>query len=163
MSLSATAQRIYDHLPEDGSKVGGISLQRDLEISKLTYQKGRDELKEQGLVVSGKGRGGSLARVEGKKLEEVKAPTKEERMAHAREAKVAQSRAKRESDELMEKILVYIHESGYTQVERKDISFSDGRPVFAVWADREDGHSYAKMYGIPQLEYDKLRATGGLT
>lgn len=136
--------------------MGGITLQRELSMSKLEYQKARDELKEQGLVLSGQGRGGSLRRVEGKEPEVEHEVTKVERMAHAREAKVAMSRAKKEAAAEMDKILEFIHEEGFPLVEAKDVSFSEGRPVFAAWED--DGKS-AKMYGIPQLEYDKLRAT----
>lgn len=149
--LSAQAQRLFDHLPEDGTKIGGITIQRELELSKVEYQRARHELQNEGLAMAGKGRGGSLARIEGKEPE--KAPSPQERMALAREAKQANSVARKEMHGLMEKIVAYFHNEGFTQVQAKDVNFSQGRPVAAVWKGGK-----AKMYGIPQLEYDKMRA-----
>lgn len=150
MALSDLAQRIYDRLPEDCTKAGGITLQRELEISKVEYQKGRDELKAEGLVVSGAGRGGSLGRVEGKEPEAKK--TKTEALEIAREEKGARSRAKKEHEKQIELIIDYFAKEGYP-IDRRDISFSDGRPVAAVWD--ADGKR-ASMYGIPEAEWSRL-------
>lgn len=154
MKLSDNAQKIWDRLPEDYTKVGGITLQRELELSKVEYNRARDELKEHNLVESGAGRGGSLGRREGAEIET--GPSKVERMAMAREAKVAKSRERKERDELIDRVLRYCHDEGYPQVERKDVSFSNGLPIIAIW----EGPS-AQMHTIPRLEYDKLMATGG--
>lgn len=156
MSLSPQASKIFAHLPDDCSKIGGITLQRELELSKLEYQRARDELKVEGLVVAGQGRGGSLGRIEGKEPEVEPKTTPEERMAHAREAKHAKSRAKRESDELIEKIVKHCHDEGYPQVEFKDVTFYEiDRPIIMVW---DEGRKNARAHTIPQLDWDKLRA-----
>lgn len=155
MSLSANARKILDRLPNDGQKIGGITLQRELSLSKLDYQKGRDELKVEGLVVAGQGRGGSLGRVPGTEPEEEPTATKAERMAFAREAKAAKSQMKRETRDLIDRIVQYCHDEGYPRVQAKDVSFSNNRPVIAVW---DESHSRAQMHTIPQLDYDKLRA-----
>lgn len=157
MSLSSEAAKVFDHLPADGNKIGGITLQRELDLSKVQYQKARDELKAEGLVISGAGRGGSLGRVEGVEPEVEKKTTPEERMAHAREAKQAKSRAKREVDDLIGKIVQYCHAEGYPQVEVRDVTFYEiDKPIIMVWdAGRKNGRAHT----IPQLDYDKLRAT----
>lgn len=77
-------------------------------------------------------------------------------MAHAREVKTAKSKAKRETDDLINLIVKYCHDEGYPLVEVKDIGFSGDMPIIAVW---DEGHRKARMHTIPQLEYDKLRAT----
>src|SRR5690242_20737917 len=111
--LSDNAQKLWDRLPEDCTKVGGITLQRELELSKLDYKRAAAELKERNLVEAGAGRGGSLGRREGAEIET--GPSKVERMAHAREAKVAKSRERKETTALKEKIVKYCHDHGYTQ------------------------------------------------
>lgn len=158
MSLSPEATKVFNRLPEDGTTVGGITLQRELSLSKLEYQRARDELKTEGLVISGRGRGGSLGRIEGVQPKEEKVITKAERMAIAREVKAVKSREEREMAELIEKVLNWAHEKGYPQVEKKDLSFYDGRFLFTVWDTWPDGRYYGKTLDIPQLEYDKLRA-----
>lgn len=146
--LSDNAQRVYDHLPEDGEKLGGIAIQRELGLSKLDYQRARDELKTEGLVISGKGRGGTLARIEGKAPEAKK--SRAEALELAREEKQAKSRAKKELDRQIDLVIEYFAREGHT-VNRSDISFSDNRPVVAVWEGPE-----ARMYGIPHAEWDRL-------
>lgn len=158
MSLSSQATKVFDHLPKDGTSIGGITIQRELELSKLEYQRARDELKAEELVISGRGRGGSLARIEGVQPKEEKVITKAERMAIAREVKAVKSREEREMAELIEKVLGWAHEQGYPQVEKKDLSFYDGKFLFTVWDTWPDGRYYGRTLGIPQLEYDKLRA-----
>lgn len=154
--MSPEATKIFERLPVDGTKVGGITLQRELKITKLEYQKARDELKAEGLVLSGMGRGGSLGRVEGVEPKEERVVTKEERMAHAREAKVANSREKQKTADLKEKVMKHMHECGHTQVELKHITFTGmdyEKPIIEVWGD----HS-AQIYTIEPLQWDMLRA-----
>lgn len=153
MAFSDLAQKIYDHLPPNGAKVGGITIQRDLELSKVEYGKGRDELKAEGLCVSGKGRGGSLARVEGKEPDNGK-KTKGESLEIAREEKKARSRAQKELDEQVDIAYRWCKENlDYDVKRRSDVSLSYERILVAVW----DGPK-ARMMEIPQLEVDKQRA-----
>lgn len=155
MSLSTTAKKLFDYLPDDGTTVGGITIRKDLDLSTPEYKAAKEELREEGLVAFGRGRGGSVARVKGKEPEE--APTPTERMAMAREVKVAKSRAKKESDTLIEKIVAYCHEEGYPQVEARDVSFYGGSetPIIMIW---DTNRKNAQAHTIPQLEYDKLQA-----
>jgi hypothetical protein len=60
--LSADAKKILDALPGDGSMVGNISLIRDLKIDTVQFFKAKSELYNAGLVINGKGRGGSTSR-----------------------------------------------------------------------------------------------------
>jgi hypothetical protein len=153
MALSDLAQKIYDHLPSNGIKVGGITIQRDLELSKVEYGKGRDELKIEGLCVSGKGRGGSLARVEGKEPDNGK-KTKGESLEIAREEKKARSRAQKELDEEVDIAYKWCKENlNYDVRKRSDVCLSYGAILVYVW----DGPK-AQAYQIPQLEVDKQRA-----
>jgi hypothetical protein len=153
MSLSAEATRVFEHLPADGTKVGGITLQRELDLSKVEYQRARDELKAEGLVVPGAGRGGSL---EGAQPQEERVVSKSERMAHAREAKSANSRERKVIQDLREKVLRFVHEEGHKQVEEKHISFTGmdyEKPIIEVWKG-----GMAQIYTIKPLEWSQLRA-----
>lgn len=155
MTLSDLAQRLYDALPEDGGKVGGITLQRDLKITKTEYGTARDELKQEGLCVSGKGRGGSLARIEGKAPEEKK--TNVESLEIAREEKKARSREQKYHDEIREIAARWCREKlDYEIRQPNEVHLSYGKILVAVW--RDDGSRKADMYQIPQLEVDQIRA-----
>lgn len=152
MALSDLAQRVYDALPEDGSKLGGITIQNDLGITKTEYGAARDELKQEGLCVSGKGRGGSLGRVEGKAPEAKR--TKVESLELAREEKKARSRQQREYDELRDIATKWAKDKhDYDVIKPSDVYFYEGRLMVAIW----DGPK-AKVIPIPQLEEDQVRA-----
>lgn len=146
MPLSKLAKRLFEYLPEDGSTVGGITIRKDLDLSTPEYQAAKDELRDSGLVIFGRGRGGSVARVEGKELE--KETTPEERMAIAREAKTAQSRERKETDRKRQIVLEFVQKT-FPQVELKHISFygSAGEVMVEVW---EKGT--ARMYGADYNE-----------
>lgn len=60
--LSADALKLLDHVPEDGSFVGNVSLLRRSKLGDR-YWKIRDELIQGQFLLLGKGRGGSVARV----------------------------------------------------------------------------------------------------
>lgn len=155
MTLSDDARNIFDALPPEG-KVGGISLQRELNISKLTYQAARDELKAAGLVEVGGGRGGSLGRMEGAQLpEEEKPVTQAQRLEYARDAKRAKSREQKQYDELRDLAYQWAAENfdGYQVKKPSDVYLHAGQLLVAIW----DGPK-AKVYAIPQLEVDKMKA-----
>lgn len=166
-NLSDIAMTILEALPKDGSKIGNIKLRDKLGLPRDEYLDARDELLEAKKVSSGRGRGGTLGLIEvstsdkkpepESKDEESEATTSitpKERMAIAREAKRANQEIRKEIKSLQDAVLSYVHEHGYKSVKAQDISFSEGRPVIAVW----DGRT-AHMYTVPQLEWDKLRAT----
>ena len=59
--LSATAKRILELIPQDGS-IGNVRLRSKLGLSVEEYWKARKELLDLGLIEKGKGRGGSVSR-----------------------------------------------------------------------------------------------------
>ncbi len=150
--LSPLAQKLFEALPPNGGKVGGITLQRELEISKTEYRKARAELQEQDLVIVGGGRGGSLARVEGAEPEEK--ATKGKALEYAREVKAAKSREQRELDEQVDIAYKWAKEKlKYDIKKRSDVHLSYGRILITVWKG-----SKGQMYRIPELELSQMRA-----
>lgn len=148
--LSQLAQKLFDVLPADGSKIGGITLQRELEISKGEYIKARAEL--EGLVVIGGGRGGSLARVEGAELPDESKKTKGESLEIAREEKKAKSREQKELDEIKDLAYRWAKEKyDYDILKPSDIHLSYGRILVAIW----DG-SKADVVPIPEQEIREM-------
>jgi len=61
-SLSQDARILYTVLPENGSAEGNIYLRNQFGWEEEYYEKLRDELESAGLIVRGRGRGGSIAR-----------------------------------------------------------------------------------------------------
>lgn len=53
-------ETLLSHVPDDGTTVGNIALMRTLGWNEDRYWRRRDELLEQGLLVAGRGRGGSI-------------------------------------------------------------------------------------------------------
>ena len=154
--LSQLAQKLFEALPPNGAKIGGITLQRELEISKSEYRKARAELQERDLVIVGGGRGGSLARVEGAELpdESANKKTKGESLEIAREEKKAKSREQRELDEQVEIAYRWAKEKlNYDVRRRSDVCLSYGKILVAIW----DGPK-AQMVTIPELELSQMRA-----
>lgn len=161
MALSSTAQRIFDHLPPDGTKLSGGKIQSALSLSPDEYRAAREELKSEYLVVTGQGRGGTLGRFDteepARKPEPKKEVTKVERMAHAREVKSANSRERKRTAELKEIARDFMHEQGHTQVELRHVTFTGSdyeKPMIEVW----DGPR-AQIYTIEPLKWDMLRAS----
>jgi hypothetical protein len=62
--LSESAKKILEVLPKDGSMMGNISLRNRLGLDTSEFQKAKLQLQEQGKVVVGKGKGGSIGLVE---------------------------------------------------------------------------------------------------
>ena len=63
MSLSNDASVLYERVPTDGSPVGNTTLSRSVRWQDDRYWAARDELLESGLVIRGRGRGGSIRRI----------------------------------------------------------------------------------------------------
>ncbi len=63
-SLSKTAGQILELLPRNGKPIGNIHIRRQLEVSVEKFREARGELIDKGLVTPGKGRGGSLSRLD---------------------------------------------------------------------------------------------------
>lgn len=121
--LSDNAKELFDELPEDGTAISGGNLKFALEISDSEFRQAKAELKEAGLVRFGRGRGGSVARLEGAEVVEIPTPTPEERMAVAREVKVAKSRERRERDELEARVKTFASKGLDVPEERIHVTF----------------------------------------
>jgi hypothetical protein len=61
-NLSLIAKKIFNNLPHNGSKIGNIILRHKLKLSQESYVEGKKKLIKTGLIVIGKGRGGSIGR-----------------------------------------------------------------------------------------------------
>lgn len=64
--VSPEAEMLLAALPADGSPVGGLRLRSSLDLDNETYGRARGELDAAGLVIRGRGRGGSIARASAK-------------------------------------------------------------------------------------------------
>jgi len=62
--ISPEAEMIMAALPSDGSTIGGLRLRSLLDVDDETYVRARNELTAAGLVVRGRGKGGTIARAE---------------------------------------------------------------------------------------------------
>lgn len=107
--LSASAQSLYDALPEDGSMLSGGKLRLAVVMSNTEFDEAKAELRASGLVEVGRGRGGTFGRLteastESPQDEEPKVPTLQERAAIAREAKTVKTTQRKRSDALKERI-----------------------------------------------------------
>lgn len=58
--LSESAKKILEVLPKDGSMVGNISLRNQLRLDTSEFSKAKQELQQRGIVVTGRGKGGSI-------------------------------------------------------------------------------------------------------
>ena len=135
MALSEDARSLFEYLPADGSKVSGPKIKGDLGWGSAQFRLAKEELRDEGLVAFGRGgRGGSVARAEGKELPEK--PTPAQRMAHAREAKHAHSQASRNRKELMDKAYLWGKEQ-FPNAEKIEVSMYGQplRPYIVVWND----------------------------
>lgn len=135
MALSEEAKKLFDYLPSDGTKVGGITIKKDLQWGTVKFTRAKDELREEGLVAFGRGRGGSVARVEGKEIPQ--GPTPGERMAMARAAKVDQRNTAKRRDELVERARKEA-EKNFPNADEIEVVLHGTplRPVVTVWRDR---------------------------
>lgn len=59
--LSNTSQDILNLLPNNGTTLSGTQIKSTLALRDLEYQEAKHQLKECGLVVLGRGRGGTMA------------------------------------------------------------------------------------------------------
>lgn len=64
--ISAEAEMMIAELPSDGSTIGGLRLRSLLDLDNETYTCARNELDAAGLIIRGRGKGGTIARAEAK-------------------------------------------------------------------------------------------------
>lgn len=103
--MNENAIKLFDALPEDGSKLSGSKLRELTGLSKGEYDAAKKELKDEKVIVLGGGRGGTVGRVEGAKIERPKKVSRDEALEHAREAKATKTKAQRELDIVKAKVV----------------------------------------------------------
>lgn len=64
--VSPEAEMLLAALPGDGSSIGGLRLRSMLDLDNETYTRARNELHSAGLIVRGRGKGGTVARAAAK-------------------------------------------------------------------------------------------------
>ncbi len=141
MTLSDEAKELFEYLPEDGTKVGGITAKKDLKWGTVQFQKAKDALREEGLVAFGRGRGGSIARVEGKEIPQ--GPTPQERMAVARAAKASSTRISKLRERVIERARA-VAVAECPDADKIEVALYDTplHPLITVWKDGI-GQNYA--------------------
>lgn len=146
VEISDNARTIWKSLPADGSTTGAIRLKERINMSSADFRVAKNELKQAGLVVLGRGRGGSLGRAEGSELppEPVK-PDPKERMAKAREAKEAKTRTEREQAAIREHVIEVGRRHFPNAVDIRPGLYED-RYYIEVYNEKEKG---AKVYFLP--------------
>lgn len=117
--MNEHATKVFERLPKDGSKVGGITLQRELDLSKVEFKHAKQELVEAGLIGLGQGRGGSVYRT-GK--EPTKVVSHAERLEAAREIKSARSMDLKDRDEIRARVTALVKKQLGVDIEDKHIS-----------------------------------------
>lgn len=104
--MDDNAQKILDVLPEDGSKISGGQVLDKVDLSKSEFKKGKEWLRDNGMVELGRGRGGTISRIVGAVAPpEPKKLSKAEVMKIAREERQSKSRIRKQRDRLAEKAL----------------------------------------------------------
>lgn len=143
------AKKIWDALPEDGSKWSEKDLKNltGLNIGKI--KEAKKWMKEHELIQSYRGRGGYISRLEDAEFpQEENTMTAAEKRAASRAATAAQIREKKDRRELEEKVLAYIKDQpeakGADQIQLQwvNVQWWD---VFYVWIWHGP---YAKGYKI---------------
>lgn len=165
-TIADIKQAILAALPSDGSSIGNIRLRRDLSetlgrnISESAYERARDELADEGLLVKGQGRGGSVRRPDGKAapsltLEAQEVP-EEARRPKAKQAtlpigmrQVGQpTKAKARNDDSEAKVVAYKHKDHRTNNPEVGLVTPDSDPDQPKTTWRYDPHI------DPALQFD---------
>lgn len=138
--MNEYAEKIYNHLKNVG-KVSGGNVKAALDLSDTEYKKGKNELKENGLVELGRGRGGTIQLIEGAEIpEEPKKPSKSDIMKIAREEKQATSNAQKHRDRIRAKALedaeAEFPDSGEIQIQVADVD--SGKVYVTVWNETNE-------------------------
>lgn len=101
--MDEVAEKVLDHIKSVGKTSGG-KIQAELDLSEGAYKRAKDELKGAGLVILGRGRGGTIQAIEGAEPPpEPKKLSKAESMAIAREEKLAKSKEQKKRNDIRAK------------------------------------------------------------
>ncbi len=148
LTMNDIAEKIFEYLPEDGSKVSGGQIKKDLEISAKDFKAAKSFLKGKGVVEVGRGRGGTISRI-ASEIPEEKKLSKAEIMAMAREEKEAKSKAAKRAKRIRAEAL-----------SRHSDTFPDASDIIPTLSDHyvylevQDGAGHSKMYRESIHEYE---------
>lgn len=120
MTLDDASEQVLEHVKAVGKTSGG-KVQDALRISEGVYKQAKDKLKQQGLIGTGRGRGGTLWAIDGAvPPPEPKKLSKEEVMEIAREEKQHKTRLQKEIADITQKALE-IAEREHPDADKIDI------------------------------------------
>ncbi len=146
--MTEDALKILELLPEDGSKITGGEILEQIEIGPQSFKNAKRELADLGLVILGRGRGGSVSKVVGAELpvEEPKM-SKGEIIALAREAKASKSRESKKTAAIRQYLTTKISKEYDVEEEKVKVFYGPDSPkvVVEIWGKKGEG---AKVYGL---------------
>ncbi len=145
--ISQDARKLFNAIPADG-KLTGKQAKIKTNLPDLRFTDAKKELKKAKLITLGRGRGGTMIRVEGAELpaeEEVKTP--EESLEIAREVKREKSRAQKESDRIKAAVLA-AGEKRYPDADKLVVGLYQNDYYVEIWKDRK-----ANVEFIPEHEW----------
>jgi hypothetical protein len=147
--LNENARKLFNAIPVDG-KLTGKQAKIKTGLSDVHFTNAKQDLKKNGLIVLGKGRGGTMIRVEGAELppeEEVKTP--EEALEIAREVKKEKGRAQKEQDKIKAAVLA-AGERKFPEADKLVIGLYQGDYYVEVWKDNKADTEF-----IPEYEWSE--------
>lgn len=153
--MNPEAQKVFEYLEGKG-KVSGGTVKADLDLKDSEWRKVKDELKEAGVVTTGRGRGGTITRIDGAEppAEATKKLSKTEIMAAAREEKVAKSKVMKfhqEIKEYGEKIAAEKFPENRTEVHVIRADYNSYWGEFHIWV--WDGKKAKPHQGFYDRDY----------
>lgn len=149
--MTDNSQKVFNVLPTDGSKMSGGKIKERLSLSSVDFDAAKKELKEAGLVTLGRGRGGTMSRVEGAEAPEIEIEkTPSDRLEVAREVKRDKSRRQREIDRTKAQVLE-VGRRRYPYADELKVGLYNGEWYVEVWEGRE-----ATNYFIPEYEWAEV-------
>lgn len=150
--ISPTARKLFNALPADGRTIGGGKVKDRTGINTHDFKKAKDELKKAGLIGLGRGRGGSLFRLEGAELadEAVEEVADADAMAEVREAKLHKSRAQKERD-AMEELILAVAKRNHPEADEIKSGLYGTRWYYEAW-EGQKGSSVARIHFLTDEE-----------
>lgn len=145
--ISNDARTLFNAIPVEG-KISGAKAMEATGLGTPAYKAAKTELKKLKYIELGKGRGGTINRVEGVELPDApKKKSKEEILEEAREVKAEKSRAQKKLDETKASVLAAA-ERLHPDAEKLVLGLSDGSWYVEVW-----NNNAGKVHFVPEYEW----------
>lgn len=139
------AESILEWLPDNGEKISGGNIRDKFSLSRKEWTEVKTYLSDAGVIELGRGRGGTVKKLDDELPPEPKKLTKEEMAAIAREAKEERSRAQKQRDGIRQSALELGQEKfqDATKIEVQVWNVDTGKCYLTVWKEKE-----AKIYEV---------------